>query len=84
MKESIGKQSVLEQLHGHSAPVFWIGIVLLGIIIPLAIALAGLIAGEISSTLLITGVVCEVIGGLALRYCILKAGAYKPLVAKAH
>jgi formate-dependent nitrite reductase membrane component NrfD len=84
MKESIGKQSVLEQLHGHSAPVFWIGIVLLGIIIPLAIALAGLIAGEISSTLLIAGVVCEVIGGLALRYCILKAGAYKPLVAKAH
>jgi formate-dependent nitrite reductase membrane component NrfD len=84
MKESIGKQSVLEQLHGHSAPIFWIGIVLLGIVIPLAIALAGLIAGEISPALLIAGVVCEIIGGLALRYCILKAGAYKPLVAKAH
>jgi formate-dependent nitrite reductase membrane component NrfD len=84
IKESVGKQSVLEQLHGHSAPIFWTGIVLLGIIIPLAIALSSLIAGEISSALLIVGVVCEVIGGLALRYCILKAGAYKPLVAKAH
>jgi formate-dependent nitrite reductase membrane component NrfD len=84
MKESIGKQSVLEQLHGHSAPIFWLGIVLLGIVIPLSIALAGLIAGEISSIILIVSVVCEVIGGLALRYCILKAGAYKPLVAKAH
>jgi formate-dependent nitrite reductase membrane component NrfD len=84
MKESIGKQSVLEQLHGHSAPIFWTGIVLLGIVIPLAIALASLIAGEISPALLIAGVVCEIIGGLALRYCILKAGAYKPLVVKAH
>jgi len=83
MRESIGKQSVLEQIRGRSAPVFWIGIVLLGIVIPLAITLASLIAGEISSMLLIAGVVCEVIGGLALRYCVLKAGAYKPLVARA-
>jgi formate-dependent nitrite reductase membrane component NrfD len=82
-RESIGKQSVLEQIRGHNAPVFWIGIVLLGIVIPLAIALSSYIAGEISSALLISGVVCEVIGGLALRYCVLKAGAYKPLVARA-
>ena len=81
-RESVGKQSVLEQLHGHNAPVFWTGIVLLGIVIPLAIALTSLIAGEISSIILIAGVACEIIGGLTLRYCILKAGAYKPLVAK--
>jgi len=83
MRESIGKQSVTEQIRGQSAPVFWTGIVLLGIVIPLAIALASLIAGNISSIVLIAGVVCEIIGGLALRYCVLKAGAYKPLVAKA-
>ena len=81
LREAVGKQSVLEQIHGHSAPVFWAGVVLLGIVIPVAITIASLIAGEISSVLLIAGVVCEVIGGLALRYCVLKAGAYKPLVA---
>jgi formate-dependent nitrite reductase membrane component NrfD len=83
-REATGKKSVMEQMRGSLAPVFWIGIVLLGIIIPLAIALSGLIAGEVSSALLISGVFCEVIGGLALRYCVLKAGAYKPLVAVSH
>jgi formate-dependent nitrite reductase membrane component NrfD len=83
-REATGKKSVMEQMRGNLAPVFWIGIVLLGIIIPLTIAFTSLITGEISSALLIAGVVCEVIGGLALRYCILKAGAYKPLIAIAH
>ncbi len=83
MKETTSKQSVLEQLHGQSAPIFWIGIVILGIVIPMAIALTGLMIRDMPSIILITGVVCEIIGGLALRYCILKAGAYKPLVARA-
>jgi formate-dependent nitrite reductase membrane component NrfD len=81
-REAVGKQSVLEQLHGNSAPVFWIGIVVLGIVIPLAIALTSLVKGDLPSIILIIGVVCEIVGGLALRYCVLKAGAYKPLVAK--
>jgi formate-dependent nitrite reductase membrane component NrfD len=81
-RETVGKQSVLEQLHGHSAPIFWGGIVALGIVIPLGIAVASMIHGDLASTILVTGVVCEIIGGLALRYCVLKAGAYKPLVAK--
>ena len=80
-REVTGKKSVMEQMRGSLAPVFWIGIVLLGIIIPLTIAFTSLMMGEIPPALLIAGVVCEVIGGLALRYCVLKAGAYKPLVA---
>lgn len=82
IKEATSKQSVLEQLRGQNAPVFWIGIVILGIVIPLSIALTGLMVKDMSPTILIIGVVCEIIGGLALRYCILKAGAYKPLVAR--
>ena len=80
-RESTGKQSVLEQISGSNAPIFWIGIVILGIAIPLAIAFSSYFAGEVSAALLVTGVACEVAGGLALRYCVLKAGAYKPLVA---
>lgn len=81
-REAVGKQSVLQQISGESAPVFWIGVVLMGILIPLAIAISGLIA-HVPSAVLIAAVVCEIAGGLALRYSVLKAGAYKPLVAKA-
>jgi len=80
-RETTGKKSVMEQMRGNLAPIFWIGIVVLGILIPVIIAFTSYFASEISSALLITGVVCEIIGGLALRYCVLKAGAYKPLVA---
>jgi formate-dependent nitrite reductase membrane component NrfD len=80
-RETTGKQSVMEQIRGSGAPIFWIGIVTLGIIIPLAIAFSSYFIREVSSVLLVTGVACEVVGGLALRYCVLKAGAYSPLVA---
>ena len=80
-RESTGKQSVLEQISGSNAPIFWTGVVILGIIIPLVIAFSSYFISEISATILVTGVGCEVVGGLALRYCVLKAGAYNPLVA---
>ncbi|MGD1119146.1 MAG: NrfD/PsrC family molybdoenzyme membrane anchor subunit [Dehalococcoidales bacterium] len=80
-RQEVGKQSVLEQIHGHSAPIFWAGIVVLGIIVPLVVTIIGLAAGEVNSAVLVGGVICEIIGGLALRYCVLKAGAYNPLVA---
>ena len=81
-REDVGRQSVMEQLRGNSAPIFWGGIVALGIVIPLVISFTSLFMGEISSWVIIFGVVCEIIGGLSLRYCVLKSGAYKPLVAK--
>ncbi len=80
-REEVGKLTVLEQIYGHSAPVFWVGIVALGIVIPLIVTITGLAAGEVHPAILITGVVCEIIGGLSLRYVVLKGGAYKPLVA---
>jgi len=80
-REELGKQTVLEQIRGENALVFWIGIVALGIIIPVAVSVIALAASEINSILLIAGVVCEIIGGMALRYVVLKGGAYKPLVA---
>lgn len=79
-RETTGKQSVLEQIRGSMAPVFWIGVVALGIIIPLIIVFSSYFIGEASALLLVTGVLCEIVGGLALRYCILKGGAYIPLI----
>ena len=80
-REAVGKQTVFEQIRGQNAPVFWIGIVLLGLVIPVIVSIVGLAAGEVNSGVLLTGVVCEIIGGLSLRYIVLKGGAYKPLVA---
>jgi len=82
-RETTGRQSVREQMRGHLAPIFWVGVVVLGIIVPLAIGLTSAFSEDVSAGLLVAGVVCEMAGGLALRYCILKAGAYKPLVARA-
>jgi formate-dependent nitrite reductase membrane component NrfD len=81
-REITGKQSVMEQIRGHNAFIFWTGIVILGIIIPLIIGFASYFTDDISHGLIIFGVACEVVGGLALRYCVLKAGAYSPLVAR--
>jgi sulfite dehydrogenase (quinone) subunit SoeC len=81
-REEVGKQSVVEQIHGHSSGMFWGGVVIMGIIIPAAVSITGLVAGELNSWVLSAGVVCEIIGGLSLRYCVLKSGAYQPLVAK--
>lgn len=75
-----GKQSVLEQLQGGIAPVFWIGVVACGIVIPVVVAFTSYFVGEVSLSLILSGVVCEVVGGLSLRYCVLKAGAYRPLL----
>ncbi len=81
-RDETGRKSVAQQLHGEMTGMFWGGIVLLGIVIPAVIALVSVFTGEATSALLLTGVACEIAGGLALRYCVLKAGAYKPLVAK--
>ncbi len=77
-----GKESVMALVRGpasFSLP-FWVGVVVLGIIIPLAIAWYSYFVPEISIALLLTGTVCEFIGGLATRYSMLKGGLYHPLI----
>lgn len=75
-----GKQSVTELIRGKIAPVLWIGAVLFGIAIPIGIALSSHLAGEGFAPLLITGIVCDMIGGFSVKYCLLKGGIYGPLI----
>lgn len=79
-KGGTGKQSVIEQIQGNASLVFWLGVVTIGIIIPLAIAFSSYFVHEASATLLLIGVACEIIGGLSIRYSILKVGIYQPLL----
>jgi formate-dependent nitrite reductase membrane component NrfD len=74
------KDAVVRLIGGALAPLFWIGVILFGIVVPVVISVTTYFTGEAASGFLVTAVVCEIIGGLALRFAILKAGVYAPLL----
>jgi formate-dependent nitrite reductase membrane component NrfD len=75
------RDAVTRLLGGGIGIVFWIGVVVLGVIIPITISIVTYFTGEASSALLLTAVVTEIIGGLSLRYVVLKGGTYLPLTS---
>ncbi len=76
-----GKASIKEIVAGKLAPIFWIAVALFGTAIPLGVALYSVAAGwSIPAGLLSALIIFELLGDLALRYCILKAGLYAPLI----
>jgi len=77
--------SVKALIRGPLAWVFWLGIVVLGIITPLAISIASYFTGQEAATgLLIFAIICHTIGAFSLKYGVLKVGIYRPLLPKAH
>lgn len=78
---AVAKDAVARMMSGDIAAIFWVGVIILGIIIPIGVSIGSYYSGGASSALLITAVVSEVIGGLALRYVILKSGTYIPLTS---
>jgi formate-dependent nitrite reductase membrane component NrfD len=76
--------SVKELIRGHVAWVFWLGIVVLGIIVPFGISVGSYFTGEEAATgLLIFAIICHTIGAFSLKYGVLKVGIYRPLLPKA-
>jgi len=77
-----GKVSVREIVRGKWWPYFWIGVVLLGIVLPVGVVIGTILVGLEGTPvgLLYLSVACEIIGDLVLRYLILKNGFYNPLV----
>lgn len=74
------RESVLSLLCGGLAPVFWAGVVLCGLLIPVAACSIRLRA--VSSPLArIVVSSCALIGGFALRYAIVSAACYTAIVA---
>jgi formate-dependent nitrite reductase membrane component NrfD len=77
--------SVKELVRGHVAWVFWLGIVILGIIVPFGISVGSYFTGQAAATgLLVFAIVCHTIGAFSLKYGVLKVGIYRPLLPKAH
>jgi formate-dependent nitrite reductase membrane component NrfD len=81
-QSSTAELSVKELLFGNVAVIFWVGIILFGIVIPLIISFISMFTGEATSTLLIAAIICHTAGAFALKYCILKVGIYKPILPK--
>lgn len=73
------RYSVMRVLRGNIAPVFWLGVVLIGMVVPAAVLAPFALSGQASTAAFAVAAVLVIIGGVALRYVILKAGVYSPL-----
>ena len=67
-------------IKGSLAWWFWLGVIILGMVIPLTIASLSLFTGEATTGLLITAIVLHTMGAVALKYVLLKAGVHTPLL----
>jgi formate-dependent nitrite reductase membrane component NrfD len=79
---STGQVSVSYMLKSQWSVLFWIGVVVLGMIVP-AVAVINSIVTDIetiSMTFLYSAIVSGLIGDLAMRYLILRCGVYGPLI----
>jgi len=76
------KLSARELTIGTNAPIFWIGVILCGIVIPFVVSIAGYFWGEIGHGVQIFAIICHTAGAFSLKYCILNVGIYEPLLSK--
>ena len=72
------KESVIYLVKGRLAPLFYAGVVFLGIILPLTIVISAH-SGIVPSSALAVAGISELVGAFILRYSILKAGIYAPV-----
>ena len=68
-------------LSGSVAPLFWFGVVILGLLLPLLLDLIGVFAlsGSSGHTFILLASTFGIIGGLILRQVVLKGGIHAPL-----
>lgn len=79
-KSPAARLAVTDLTRGHSVIAFWLGVVALGIVVPLIISIAGPTAGAAYPSLLILAVVAHTAGAFALKYCLLKEGIHRPIL----
>ena len=79
---SAGQVSVRHMVLSTWSPLFWVAVVILGMVIPLAAVINSLLTGlETGSAAFLYGAILSgLIGDLAMRYLILRCGLYSPLI----
>ncbi|MDP6501594.1 MAG: dimethyl sulfoxide reductase anchor subunit [Dehalococcoidales bacterium] len=78
-----GKVSIQGIVSGEYWPLMWFGVVLIGLVIPIAVVVISLGTGieNMSAAVLYIAILCELVGDITMRYLILKDGLYSPLIA---
>ncbi|MBN1366545.1 MAG: polysulfide reductase NrfD [Dehalococcoidales bacterium] len=78
--QSAGKESAREILQGKYAVLFWVGVIAIGLALPLIISAIIFITFQTPSPLLTVIIfISALVGSLSATYCIMKAGYYRPL-----
>ena len=77
-----GKVSVRYMILSKWLPLFWIAVVILGMVVPLVTVSTSFIIGleTIPAVFLYAAIFFGLVGDLAMRYLILRCGLYSPLV----
>jgi polysulfide reductase chain C len=77
-----GQVSVRYMVTGRWSPVFWVAVVCLGMVVPLAAVISTFVMGlgATPAAFLYLAIGCGLLGDLAIRYLILRCGLYHPLI----
>lgn len=78
-----GRASVKYMVLGKWAPLFWILVVIMGMVVPLIAVITSFLLGleATPEALLYAAIFSGLLGDLATRYLILRCGLYNPLIA---
>lgn len=82
MRGGGGRKSVSQLTTGRIAPSFYGGTVLAGILLPVGLALGRETLGAPDLVLLALIGLTSLVGDFYVKYCIVKAGVYVPLVGR--
>jgi len=74
-----GKHSIAQMLRGPMSPLFYLGVVAIGVLLPLSAIIYNL-TGPAPMPLIAAAIAGGLIGDLSMRYCILRCGYYAPLL----
>jgi polysulfide reductase chain C len=81
-RHSTAELAAQDLIKGSQRWVFWILLVLLGIVTPLVISFVTLAMSADTEALLIVAIIGHTIGAFALKYSVLKVGLYRSVIPK--
>jgi formate-dependent nitrite reductase membrane component NrfD len=79
-RHSAAELAAQDLIKGSTAWVFWILLVILGIVTPLVISFTTIFMSGNTEPLLIVAIVCHTVGAFALKYSVLKVGIYRSVL----
>lgn len=81
-KSPASRKAVIDLMEGHSAIAFWLGVVILGILVPIAMSIiSAFVSAVMEPQILIIATICHTLGAFALKYCLLREGIHRPLLS---